>query len=66
MTNDQPATPKLRWFHLTPGQLLVVLLVVEGVLLMSERFQWFAFNEKKGWTVLIVATKKGDYHVCQV
>jgi hypothetical protein len=26
---------------------------VEGVLLLSERFRWFPFNERKGWTVLI-------------
>jgi hypothetical protein len=25
---------------------------VQVFLLLSERFQWFAFNEKKGWTVL--------------
>jgi hypothetical protein len=53
MPDKQPATPKLRWFHLTPGRLLVVLLAVEAVLLLSERFRWFPFNEYKGWTVLI-------------
>lgn len=48
MPSDQPATPKprLRWFHLTPGCLLVVLLIVEGILLLSER--WLP----KGWSVL--------------
>jgi hypothetical protein len=53
--NDQPATPnqRFRWFHLTPGKLLVILLVVEAILLLSERFRWFPFNEHKGWTVLI-------------
>jgi hypothetical protein len=45
--------PKLRWYQPTPGRLLLVLLAVEAVLLLSERCQWFAFNEKKGWTVLI-------------
>jgi len=29
------------------------LLAVEGFLLLSKWFQWFAFNEKKGYTVLI-------------
>jgi hypothetical protein len=49
MTNEQPATPKpkLRWFHPTPGRLLIVLLAGEGVLLLSERWH------PKGWAVLI-------------
>jgi len=45
--------PKRRWYHITPDRLIFGLLAVEGFLLLSERFQWFAFNEKKGWTVLI-------------
>ena len=45
--------PKLRWYQPTPGRLLVLLLAVEGTLLLSEQFRWFAFNEWKGWTVLI-------------
>jgi len=45
--------PKRRWYHLSPDRLIVGLFAVEGFLLLSERFQWFAFNEKKGWTVLI-------------
>jgi hypothetical protein len=44
---------KLRWFHPTPGRFLIALLVLEGSLLLSERFCWFGFNEHKGWTVLI-------------
>ena len=44
---------KTRWFRLSPDRLIVGLLAVEGFLLLSEQFQWFAFNEKKGWTVLI-------------
>jgi hypothetical protein len=44
---------KLRWYQPTPGRLLIVLLAVEGALLLAERFQWFAFNRDKGWTVLI-------------
>ena len=35
------------------------LLAVEGLLLLSERFCWFAFNEKKGWTVLIAVAAVG-------
>ncbi|MBL7037595.1 MAG: hypothetical protein ISR77_03145 [Pirellulaceae bacterium] len=44
---------KRRWFHLSPDRFIVGLLAVEGFLFLSEQFQWFAFNEKKGWTVLI-------------
>ncbi|MCC6124962.1 MAG: hypothetical protein IT426_08370 [Pirellulales bacterium] len=53
--------PNLRWFYPTPGRLLVILLAVEGALLLSERFQWFAFNEKKGWTVLIAVAAVGVF-----
>ena len=38
---------------LTPSWLIFGLLVVEGLLWLSERYTWFWFNEKKGWTVLI-------------
>jgi Leucine-rich repeat (LRR) protein len=48
-----------RWFCLTPGWLVVGLLVVEGLLWLSERFQWFAFNSQKGWTVLIAVAVVG-------
>jgi hypothetical protein len=50
-----------RWFHLTPGRLLVVLLAVEGFLWLSGRFQWFAFNHHKGWTVLIAVASVGVF-----
>jgi hypothetical protein len=46
-------TPHRRWYHLTPTRFFIGLLVVQVVLFLSERFQWFAFNEKKGWTVLV-------------
>ena len=45
--------PTSRWYHITPDRLIVGLLAVEVFLLLSEWFQWFAFNEKKGYTVLI-------------
>ncbi len=48
-------TPQRRWFHLSPDRLIFGLLAAEGFLLLSEQFQWFAFNEKKGWTVLTAA-----------
>jgi Leucine-rich repeat (LRR) protein len=61
LSADQPTNPnpKLRWFNPTPGRLLVILLAVEGVLLLSEKFQWFGFNEHKGWTVLIAIASVG-------
>jgi hypothetical protein len=57
--NDQPAMPKpkLRWFYPTPGRLLVVLLAVEGILLLSER--WFP----KGCAVLIAIAAIGVFLV---
>ena len=45
--------PKRRWYHITPDRLIIGLLAMEGFLFLSEWFQWFAFNERKGWTVLI-------------
>jgi hypothetical protein len=45
--------PKRRWYHLTPDRFFVALLAVQVLLLLSERFQRFPFNEHKGWTVLI-------------
>jgi hypothetical protein len=53
------AAPTRRWFHLTPDRLVVSLLAAEGFLLLSERFRWFAFNEKKGLTVLIAVASVG-------
>jgi hypothetical protein len=49
MLTNQQADPKqkLRWYRLTPGRLLLHLLVVEGALLLSER--WLP----KGYAVLI-------------
>ena len=39
-------------WHLRLGLLVLALLVAEGLLRLSERYRWFWFNEKKGWTVL--------------
>jgi hypothetical protein len=54
-----PTARRPRWYRLTPDRSLVALLAVEGLLLLSERFRWFAFNEKKGWTVLIAVAAVG-------
>ena len=53
MTNEEQATLKLRWFHPTPGRLLIVLLAVEAALLLSK--PWFP----KGWTVLMAVAAVG-------
>ena len=51
--------PKLRWYRLTPDRFVIALLVVECLLWLSERFQWFPFNLHKGWTVLITVAAVG-------
>ena len=52
--------PKLRRFqYLLPDRLILALLALEGFFLLSERFQWFAFNERKGWTVLVAGASVG-------
>jgi Leucine-rich repeat (LRR) protein len=57
---DMPApTPTRRHFLPTPAWLIYGLLVVEGLLWLSERYRWFWFNEHKGWTVLIAVASVG-------
>jgi hypothetical protein len=48
----QPAVPKrsIRWFQPTPARLLAALLVVEGLLWLSNRFGWLSWH--KGYAVL--------------
>src|SRR5208283_2778259 len=50
---------KSRWFRPTPGSLAVLSLTATGLLFLSERFDWFAFNRHKGWTVLIAVAAIG-------
>jgi hypothetical protein len=45
--------PQRRWYFPTPARLIVLSLATTGFLFLSERGKWFAFNEHKGWTVLI-------------
>ncbi len=47
------STSASRWYVPTPGKFLFAVLVMQGVLFLSAHFQWFRFNERKGWTVLI-------------
>ncbi len=56
-----PRKARRRWFLPTPGRLLLVLLAAEGVLWLSERFRWFAFNQHKGYTVLIAVASVGGF-----
>jgi hypothetical protein len=46
-------------FRTTPASLIFGLLGVEGLLWLSERYNWFWFNERKGWTVLIAVAVVG-------
>ena len=55
------APEKARWYHLTPGRLLPLLLAADGFLFLSEQFQWFPFNQHKGWTVLIAVASVGVF-----
>ena len=52
------STP-IRWYRLTPDRLVMVLLVMECLLWLSERFRYFGFNQHKGWTVLIAVAVVG-------
>ena len=54
-----PSKPGSRWGLLTPNRLVILVLIVEGLLLFSDQFGWFAFNQYKGWTVLIAAASVG-------
>ena len=52
-------TPQRRWYHPSPDRLIVGLLAVLILLFLSQQFQWFAFNGRKGWTVLIATAVLG-------
>jgi hypothetical protein len=63
--DEKPITPEPvkkargRWFHLSPDRLVVGLLLVIGLLWLSDCFQWFGFNQHKGWTVVIAVAAVG-------
>ena len=59
MADAPQKTPRRRWFRLTPDRAVVALLAMEGFLLLSGWFQWFAFNRHKGYTVLIAIAAVG-------
>jgi hypothetical protein len=54
-----PTSTFRRSFRPAPTWLNYGLLVVEGLLWLSQRYRWFWFNEKKGWTVLIAVASVG-------
>ncbi len=45
--------PKRRWLRLSPDRFVILLLLGVCLLWLSDRFQWFGFNQHKGWTVLM-------------
>ena len=47
MTDSEP---KYRWFHLTPDRFVLLLLAVEVLLWLSDRFGWLGWH--KGYAVL--------------
>jgi hypothetical protein len=49
--------PKPRWYHLTPDRLVLLLLVIEGLLCLSERLGWPAWH--KGYAVLTAVASVG-------
>ena len=59
MVDSPICKARRRWFRLTPDRVLVAFLALEGFLLLSEQFAWFAFNRHKGYTVLIAVASVG-------
>ncbi len=56
-TMDHTIQSRVRWFHLTSGRVVIGLLAVEGLLRLSERFQWPAWH--KGYAVLAAVASVG-------
>lgn len=50
---------KTKWYASLTDWVLAALLLVEGLLFLSDQYDWFAFNRRKGWTVLIAAAIVG-------
>ncbi len=53
MTGMDAKASRRCWFYPRPAWLVYGAVVATGVLFASERWRWFAFNEHKGWTVLL-------------
>ncbi len=54
---DDTTQSRVRWFHLTPGRVVIGLPAVEGLFWLSERFQWPAWH--KGYAVLAAVASVG-------
>jgi len=52
-------TPQAGPHRVPAGRVLIILAIVEALLWLSDRFQWFAFNRHKGYTVLIAVETSG-------
>ena len=50
---------KTRWHHIMASWPAIILLFVEGMFWISERFEWFSFNRQKGCDVLIAVASVG-------
>src|SRR5262245_50295313 len=55
---DLPDTQK--WYAITLERVLMALLLLEALLFLSDQYDWFAFNQRKGWTVLIAVAVVGS------
>ena len=53
VTHRAGAKSQRRWYRLTPDRLVTVLLAVEGFMLLSDRWEWFAFDELPGCAILM-------------
>ena len=56
---ETTCTTRRRWLRLTPDRVVWALLPLEGLLILSEWFRWFPFNQHKGWTVLVAIAGLG-------
>ncbi|MCU0708327.1 MAG: hypothetical protein MUF23_08555 [Pirellula sp.] len=54
--SDPQSIRKTRWYSPTVGKFLFAILAAQVVLYLSQRFNWFAFNQLKGHTVVITVT----------
>ena len=54
---DDTIPPRVRWFHLTPGRLVLLLLVAEALFFLSNWLGWPAWH--KGYAVLTCVAAVG-------
>ena len=58
-------TPRSRfhWLRPTPDHVVPLLLALEGLLLLAERFGWFTFDRHKGYPPLVAIAAVGAVFV---